>query len=929
MADYLSPSTHLRTRAAAQSSADGGKGKAPLINSLIEALTGRKDRVASFPEMVRAVRDGSNRVVTFEDAGWELVVLKEVPKTPTDVAKLIDAMGIHYILNQWTLVGIGREHGVKGKIPTQEKGNLIVVGPTTRSLLEVGVPTDRSSFSSGFGEQYGAIYDSDGTIKLQPETLKVYQHPELSYRVATIDGYVVPTDDPRNERVVVEGTYRWEKPFQPLVPVDASREKAVEKVIEVLKERGTKEIIVLISNKTGDLKEVRWNVSNGAQRAEFEKALQGQAVAPVGKEVAQFLITSNPDAPYFAAPDPYTLMVDPFNPKRMMLLGEVLTEDGKPFENDTRYRMREFLQNLWEGYGQIPVVGLEPEWFLITRNVAGNPIPTDFNLYYDRFQDHPKEVQDILLTALGAMAQVGIQITNTTSEVAGSQHEWVVEAKFPPKEIEPESLKEKLPYQYLSALRTLDDFMLYKYLLKRTAALHGKEVSFEAKPFKGVNGSGMHTHLSIWQAHQDGTLTNLFSDPEKIVELSKVGQSAAEGIMLFGREMFAFTNQNAADMFRHIAGFEAPIYTGFFSEENRSSPIRRPKTTSASGARFEYRVPAPDDNMYLNTGVILSAALFGMVNQLEMRKPIVGKNIYKMSAEELLEHLPKGLSGIDAQVPSNFEEAIAIASTSLNSGRVRELLKTRFLTENLATTFLSDRRQQLAKAVREPYPFPAETVAHDGGAKVTSLTKDEIASLLLTQLPVRKAPKIGTTGAVLISETLLAADASLVERLKTWPKNVPLILVSHSGKWREILGRINSFSRGAQTLSPEIFATVITPETKGIVNMNDVQNVAEIAELETRAKIAAYAVEENLRAEYQLAFQGAYGIIYRLPEKGSKQVTIGINAFNDLLNYLALPKADQEKILAALNGIKIVEPIEAASKLEQYFLEYDQTVRGF
>ncbi len=749
VADY-SAQSRLRTESG-RTASDGGRS---LIQSLREALTGAPVTPAQETErfaeaLKQTASDGGTKFLPpmsdpMSFTGWKEVTLPSAPHSPDDVAKLLDDLKVRFVLNEWPLTE--KQRGEKGVVPSQKKGNLIVVGPDLRSLLATGIPTDRSSFSSGFGEQYGKIYDSDGTIKLTYQTLRVYEHPNVPYRIARIDGFVLPTDDKRNISYPMEGKYKFEQERSPLVSLDLSRDKAIARVLSTLRDRNVQKVTLLLSGATGDLKEVTYDVSTLQQRLQFKKALEGSPVVPLMKRQARTLLTSTPNTPYFAAPDPYTLMVDPFDDSRMMMMAEVVTEDGKPFENDARYRMRQFLQKAWQEGRFIPVVGLEPEWFLITRDEEGNPLPTDLNLYYDRFQDHPVEVQQILLEAINALLATGISMVNTTSEVAGSQHEWVIEAKFPPKEIDPALIGQELPFKYLSALRTLDDFMLYKFLLKKTAKRHGKEITFEAKPFKGVNGSGMHHHVSISQVDENGTVRNLFSDPANPVELSRVGQAAAEGVMRAGRETFGLIIPSPADMARHVRKFEAPVLTGYISEQNRSAAIRRPKTTFAKGVRFEYRVPAPDSNMYVSAGVILSSVFYGVRNSLTMRKPVVGKSLYKMEEEnpaELLEHLPEeiqekvrtGQMTLEqaletAKVPETFEQAIQIAEASRQTGLVKEVVAQGFLTDGMTREILRQKRLQLARPVREPFPWDEAIVkaglvtddgsSHDGGTQLAA-----------------------------------------------------------------------------------------------------------------------------------------------------------------------------------------------------------------
>ncbi|MBI4436374.1 MAG: hypothetical protein HY590_03040 [Candidatus Omnitrophica bacterium] len=205
------------------------------------------------------------------------------------------------------------------------------------------------------------------------------------------------------------------------------------------------------------------------------------------------------------------------------------------------------------------------------------------------------------------------------------------------------------------------------------------------------------------------------------------------------------------------------------------------------------------------------------------------------------------------------------------------------------------------------------------GLSSASRNVNDISPTLLTMKDV---------GAVLVSEELLAADASLVKRLSNWPKNVPLVLLSPSGNWKNIFAKINEFSKGLQQVNPAQFAAMITPQTEGIVDINDAENVIEVAEFMTGNKIVAYAVEREISDPYRNILQGSYGIVYDLPEEGSREVTLGAGAFNELLKFLALSPDEQAEVLKALNGIRVVKPSAVAGELGQYVFEYSQTIRG-
>ena len=251
--------------------------------------------------------------------------------------------------------------------------------------------------------------------------------------------------------------------------------------------------------------------------------------------------------------------------------------------------------------------------------------------------------------------------------------------------------------------------------------------------------------------------------------------------------------------------------------------------------------------------------------------------------------------------------------------------------------------KSLDAALRE-WKLQSET---PGAFAIAPFTRPEIAALLKSFKPVNDAhtpfgqiapdlEKMTKPGALLISESLLE-DASLAERLKNWPKNVPIILLSRSGKWQEILEAMYAVSQGEQSLPRSTFFAIITP-TALFVNgksvtlpinfsINRARDVIELIELETENQIVAYAVEEELREGYQ-AFLGkkAYGIIYDLPKEGSKQVSVGVGAFNQLLEYLALPQRDREELMK-LGVIEVITPAEVQGRIGDYLRAYTETLR--
>ncbi len=195
---------------------------------------------------------------------------------------------------------------------------------------------------------------------------------------------------------------------------------------------------------------------------------------------------------------------------------------------------------------------------------------------------------------------------------------------------------------------------------------------------------------------------------------------------------------------------------------------------------------------------------------------------------------------------------------------------------------------------------------------------------------------IGKPGAVILWEALLR-DATLVERLRTWPKNVPLVLVSPSWKVKEILDQIAIFSKGQQTLPLSTFAAVITAEatytSKDIFshdpsfNISNARDIIEAAEFVTEQKVVAFAVEDELRDAYEEALPNGFKIVYQFSKEGTGKATLGAGAFNELLRHLALPDGQQK--LDALRGTILMQPVQARALGDpgEYYFEFDEGVR--
>ena len=188
-----------------------------------------------------------------------------------------------------------------------------------------------------------------------------------------------------------------------------------------------------------------------------------------------------------------------------------------------------------------------------------------------------------------------------------------------------------------------DQLMWFKYVLKNVAHRHGHTVTFMPKPLYGDNGTGMHTHISIWQ---DGQPT--FAG-DKYAGLSENGMYAMGGILKHCRALCAFSNPSTNSYKRLVPGFEAPVNLAY-SSRNRSAAVRIPMySDSPKAKRVEFRTPDPSCNGYLAFSAMLMAVLDGIENKIDPGEPL-DKNIYNLPPEELA-NIPSA--------PGSLDEALA------------------------------------------------------------------------------------------------------------------------------------------------------------------------------------------------------------------------------------------------------------------------------
>lgn len=234
-------------------------------------------------------------------------------------------------------------------------------------------------------------------------------------------------------------------------------------------------------------------------------------------------------------------------------------------------------------------------------------------------------------------------------------------------------------------LNSADNLLWFMYVIRNVAAKHGKAATFMPKPMFGDNGSGMHTHVSLWKED-----SNLFYGSE-YAGLSQTALHFIAGILHHAPSLVALTNPTLNSYRRLVPGYEAPVRLAY-SSRNRSAAIRIPAyASSPKSKRIEFRTPDPSSNPYLAFAAILMAGLDGIENHLDPGSPI-DKNIYNLPPEELAE--------ID-QVPGSLEEALF----SLEEDH-QYLLKGDVFTPDLIETWITHKfEHEIEPARLQPSPF--------------------------------------------------------------------------------------------------------------------------------------------------------------------------------------------------------------------------------
>jgi glutamine synthetase len=334
----------------------------------------------------------------------------------------------------------------------------------------------------------------------------------------------------------------------------------------------------------------------------------------------------------YLAPDMATFNEIPWQPGSgprgtARVICDVYTPRGEPFAGDPRYVLRRQVERAKQ-LGYIVNTGPELEFFLLRRGEDGaiRPLPHDQAGYFDYSTDLAQEVRQDMVDALEAF---GIRVEAAHHEVAEGQHE--------------------IDFEYADALKTADNAVTFKFTLKAVAQLHGLYATFMPKPIHGINGSGMHTHQSLFSIAEG---RNAFADPSAPYGLSDVAKAYMAGILAHARGMSAILAPLVNSYKRLVPGYEAPTYITW-GRTNRSALIRVPMISpgkSIEGTRAEVRCPDPSSNTYLAFAAMIAAGLDGVERGLVLSEP-VEESLFEMDASRIAE---KGIR----QLPGTLGEAI-------------------------------------------------------------------------------------------------------------------------------------------------------------------------------------------------------------------------------------------------------------------------------
>ncbi len=291
-------------------------------------------------------------------------------------------------------------------------------------------------------------------------------------------------------------------------------------------------------------------------------------------------------------------------------------------------------------------VAPEPEFFLFEEDEDGKATTktSDAGGYFDLA---PKDLASgVRRDIIYGLEEMGFEMEASHHEVAQGQHE--------------------INFEYDDALSTADNVATFRTTVRAIAAQHDLHATFMPKPIARINGSGMHTHVSLFE---DGN--NAFHDESDEFDLSETAHAFLAGVLEHAPAITAVANPTVNSYKRLVPGYEAPVYVAW-SDRNRSALVRKPAARVPAASRIELRSPDPSCNPYLAFAAIITAGLDGVEKGLDAPDPI-RENIYEFDESTREDY------GINT-LPANLGEAVdALESDEVIQGALGEHIREKFI----------------------------------------------------------------------------------------------------------------------------------------------------------------------------------------------------------------------------------------------------------
>lgn len=386
-------------------------------------------------------------------------------------------------------------------------------------------------------------------------------------------------------------------------------------VLRTLEERRVHLVRLWFCDVLGQLKSVA--ISPVELEAAFENGVQFDGSAIDGfSRVQESDVLAMPD------PDSFQLMTWGDGEVSARMFCDIVDLDGEPFEGDPRQVLKRNLQKARDR-GFEMMCAPEVEYFYFASDDATRPPQVlDNGSYFDLTTNDI--ASDIRRATIAQLENTGIPVEYSFHEDAPSQHE--------------------IDLRYDDALSIADAIVTLRVVVKEVAYQHGVHATFMPKPIAGVQGSGMHTHMSLFT---EGT--NAFFEDGADAHLSPTARKFIAGLLRHAPEITAVTNQLVNSYKRLVSGFEAPVHVTW-ARNNRSAlvrvPVSKPTKRDAS-TRIEYRALDPACNPYLAFSVLLAAGLAGIDGDYELPAETTG-NLFELAeagkVDDSIEVLPRSLS---------------------------------------------------------------------------------------------------------------------------------------------------------------------------------------------------------------------------------------------------------------------------------------------